>query len=299
MIVTPPPHIKSSKTTSRIIWAEAAVLSPVLALSVYLLGLDAYNTILTSVFAAVATEAVVQKYIARGEVTLSDGSAVVTGMLLALLVPKNAPLWIPAVGTTFAIVVAKHVFGGYGSYVFNPALIGWAFLSVAWPSVMTTEYALPANSLSNMLLESRVGVMAEVSPLLIAALGLLLVSLRYFNWRIPAAYVGTVALAMLLTRGSFVALANTSVISLSAFFLATDTVPAPVTKLGRLVYGFGCGALTVIYSLWGNVLVGSFYSILLMNAISPFVERFTRPEAIGAILQLTGRLKGLRAVGGK
>lgn len=260
MIVSAPPHIKKGISTKKMVWGVIIALLPAAAVSVYLFGLQALTTISTSVLAAVCTEGAIQK-IRLKKTTITDGSAVVTGLLLALLLPSNVPLWIPIAGASVAVAIAKHAFGGYGSNIFNPALVGWAFLTMAWPMHMTVDAAR----------------LVDIPPVvvLVCAAFLFLLNRGYIKWRISTAYLITVV-SLIVLFNLDISRIFIGVFILGVFFMATDPVTTPVTKKGRVIFGIGCGILTVIYGLYGGYAEGVCYSILLMNSITPLIDRFMR-----------------------
>ncbi len=264
VVVSAPPHIKEGASAKKMVWDVIIALLPAVAASVHFFGLQALTIISTSVLAAVCTEGIIQKMRLK-KVTITDGSAVVTGLLLALLLPSNVPLWVPIVGAFVAVAIAKHAFGGYGSNIFNPALVGWAFLTMAWPMHMAMDVAR----------------LADIPPvvLLVCAVFLFLLNRGYIKWQISAAYlITTVSLMALFTID--ISRIFIGIFILGVFFMATDPVTTPVTKKGRFVFGIGCGILTVIYGLYGSYAEGVGYSILLMNSVTPLIDRFTRPKPL-------------------
>lgn len=337
-IVTPGPHINSGLTTERIMREVFLALVPASAAAVYFFGLHALWIILTAIAVSVATEWVIQK-LTRRPVTVSDGSAALTGLLLALVIPPTVPLWIPVIGSVFAIALAKQVFGGLGSNPLNPALIGRAFLTLSYPSLLTGVWAWP-KAAAAWLSNSNVAVMATgkvtvdaitsatplkyikelpqaikvdpaqlgqvvhqlqhffVKPLFIgsvagslgetSALALLigaayLLARKIIDWRIPAAYLGTVAIMALLYGQNplFHLLAGGLIIG--AFFMATDYVTSPKTHKGRIIFGIGAGLLTMLIRLFGGYPEGVCYSILIMNAFAPLIDRFCIPRKLGEV----------------
>ena len=264
VVVSAPPHIKKGVSAKKMVWGVIIALIPAAAVSVYLFGLHALAIISTSVLTAVCTEGAIQK-IRLKKTTIIDGSAVVTGLLLALLLPSNVPLWVLIVGAFVAVAIAKHAFGGYGSNIFNPALVGWAFLTMAWPMYMAVDVAR----------------LVDISPvvLLVCAAFLFLWNRGYIKWQISTAYLITVVLLIVLFNLD-ISRIFIGVFILGVFFMATDPVTTPTTKKGRFVFGVGCGILTVIYGLYGGYAEGICYSILLMNSVTPLVDRFTRPTPL-------------------
>lgn len=295
-------------------WSVVLALVPALAASVYYFGPRAALLEATAVFSAVLTESLIQK-LRRVPLTVLDGSAVITGLLLAFNLPPGVPLWLAAVGAAFGIAIGKHAFGGLGQNVFNPALVGRVFVMHSWITRMTSwsppltplyagidgaTYATPLNalkeslpgfqpSLGAMFLGNTGGCIGETSALALLLGGLFLLLRGYIRWQTPAAFVGTVALltAILPPReGVLAASPLYHVLSggllLGAIFMATDMVTAPLTGKGRLVFGLGCGAITALIRLYGGYPEGVSYSILIMNAVTPLIDRFTAPRPFGS-----------------
>lgn len=334
LVVSASPHIRSQATVSRLMWAVVIALLPALAGSVYFFGAKALWLTLLCVAAALASDSLAQLAFGR-KVTLTDGSAVITGILLAYNLPPGVPWWIPVAGAAFATVVVKQFFGGLGHNFINPALAARAFLMVSWPTHMTTMWLKPFGSapLSGMdavsqatplALVRRVadfvpkglapadsvqavhdlisqgnsiaevkrlivgnvgGCLGETSALLLLIGAVFLIAVRVIDWRIPAAYVGTViVLALCLPKNHMGPWFHvfSGGIMLGAFFMATDYVTSPVTAKGRVIFGLGCGIITMLIRLYGGYPEGCSYSILLMNVATPLIDRLTRPRLFGA-----------------
>ena len=308
------PHIKSPRTTKKIMWAVTIALIPAGAAGVFIFGLDALRVILVSIFAAVATEAIILKMRKKDVAAIWDGSAILTGLLLAYNLPPGVPLWLPVAGSIFAIVIGKQIFGGLGHNIFNPALAGRAFLMVSWPIYMTTwrqprwavdvvsgatplaiiknsEFAGMANaSLWDLFVGNRGGCIGEVCVVALLVGAIYLLVKGYIAWHIPVAYVATVALTSWAFNGTagvftgdafFFVLAGGLV--LGAFFMATDYVTSPLSSKGRIIFGVGCGVLTFIIRKFAGYPEGVCYSILIMNAFVPLIDRHTYPKWFGWI----------------
>ncbi len=274
--------------------------------STILFGVRAMAIIGVSVLAALAAEALWQKGL-RQPVTVADGSAAITGLLIAFNMPPLVPLWVPALGSAFAVIVVKQFFGGLGHNFMNPAAAGRAFLVSAWPLAMTSGWLTPFDGATSatplqvlggssgslpegwqMLMGWRAGCIGETSALVILIGGLYLIYRQVIDWKIPASFIGTVALFAWVfggTDGWFTGDVLTHVLSggllLGAFFMATDYVTSPVTKRGRLIMGLGCGLLTALIRLWGGYPEGVTYAILLMNVATPLIDRMTIPRPFG------------------
>jgi electron transport complex protein RnfD len=299
LVVSSSPHIRSEETVQRIMLDVIIALLPAAAASVYFFGMGTLAIMLTGILAAVATEAAIQK-IRNKPVTINDGSAVITGLLLALTLPPALPLWMVAAGAVVAIGIGKQVYGGLGCNPFNPALVGRAFLIVSFPVHMTTwisplDGVTSATPLGMMKMEGiKTGYMelflgnvggslGETSALLLVLGGAYLIYRGVIDWRIPVSYLGTVAaLTMILGHDPlFHVLAGG--LMLGAFFMATDMVTTPLTKLGRIIFGIGAGVLVVIIRLYGGYPEGVLFSILLMNIFTPIIDKFIRPRVYGEV----------------
>jgi len=296
------PHIRSCDTTRRLMLDVIIAMVPAIIGSVYFYGLQALVLILTSVASAVVAEALIQKLFKK-DIQIGDLSAVVTGILLAFNLPANAPWWIAVFGSAFAIIIVKEFFGGIGSNFMNPALAARAALVASWPSIMAT-YIIPYGitsatplavmkggagveslpSLTRMFIGDIGGSLGETSALLLLIGAAYLLIRQVINWRIPVFYIGTTAI-MLLLLGVSGDLIIYQILGggliLGAFFMATDYSTTPITPLGKIVFAIGCGVLTALIRVKGGMPEGVSYSILLMNIMTPIIERFTRPRVFG------------------
>lgn len=314
LITSSSPHIRSGETTRRLMGTVLLALLPTLAAGVWFFGLRALLLTLVSVASCVASEWAFRA-VTKSPGSIADGSAAVTGLLLALTLPATAPYWLAAVGGVFAIVVVKGLSGGLGQNIFNPALAARAFLMLLWPawlvryapagaelplfgstadvvSAATPLHdmvmpALPAASPADMLLGNIGGCIGEVSALALLIGGAILLGRKVISWRIPAAYLGTVAfLTLVFYKGEdpvawmLYSLLGGGVM-LGALFMATDYATSPVTPLGQVLYGVGCGALTVLFRYFGLFPEGVTYAILIMNAASWAMDRYTAPRVFG------------------
>lgn len=287
-------------------------LLPATACGVYFFGFNALLTILVSVAAAICTEAIVQLAMKK-KVTISDGSAAVTGLLLALCLPPLAPgdFYIPLFGSVFAIAIAKQCFGGLGYNFINPALAARAFLLVSWSQPMTT-WAAPVNAVSSatplaalkfggegavlspyldMFLGNIGGSIGETSALALLIGAVYLLARNIINWRIPVVFIGTVALFTWIagSGGLFTGDALYHVLAggliLGAFYMATDYTTSPMTNKGRIIFAAGCGILTGVIRLWGGYPEGVCYAILIMNLAVPLIDRKFRPRVFGGAVK--------------
>ena len=307
-IVSGSPHIHNKESVSRIMWTVVASLIPAGIAGVIIFGLDALWVTLTAVIAAVLTEFSLEVW-TKKKITILDGSAVITGILLAFNLPSGVPLWLPIVGAVFSIAIGKQVFGGLGQNIFNPALVGRVFLMASWPKYMTTfvkpfSYDTVASatplamlkegkilehiSYLDLFLGKRGGCIGEVCILALLIGAALLVIKGYITWHIPASYICTTAVftyifgAKQLFHGDWLFSILSGGLILGAFFMATDYVATPLTAKGQLIFGVGCGLLTAIIRLWGGYPEGVAYAILMMNAATPFIDRYTKCRIYGA-----------------
>lgn len=316
LIVAPAPHVHGSESTRRIMRDVLLALLPAWVFSVVVFGLQALAVTCLAVAGCVTFEFLIQKYLLRGPRTVGDLSAVVTGVLLAFNLPATLPWWIVLVGSFVAIAVAKMTFGGLGCNPFNPALVGRVFLLFAYPVQMTLFprpegamvdafsgatplAAVKSRAISHvavdyqdLLFGSIPGSLGEISALLLLVGGAYLLWRRVITWHIPVAVLGTIALFVLFVglgegmRGEelwsfplFHLLAGGAI--LGAFYMATDYVTSPMTPPGMILYGVGIGAITVLIRLWGAYPEGMSFAILLMNAVTPLINKYVKPRRFG------------------
>jgi len=318
------PHVKSRESVEKIMWTVVACLLPPLILSVFIFGLQTLIITLISVISCVATEAISQRLLNRPK-TIRAGSDVITGLLMAYIIPPGVPYWIPILGAIMAIYVAKHLLGGIGFNIFNPALIGRAFLLASFPVAMTSAWLTPIRdaavfkymgtgidavstatplyvlkhygmaavlekfgSLSTIygdfFIGWRPGCIGETSALLLLIGGIYLLYKKYITWHIPISVIVSVGFftwvfggEKLFTGNPLLAVLSGGVI-LGAFFMATDYVTSPTQKTGKLIFGAGVGALTVLIRLKGGYPEGVCYAILLMTPLTPAFETWFKPK---------------------
>lgn len=312
LVITSSPHIRTPETIRSIMTDVLIALIPVAVVAVLLFGYRALITMLVGMLAAMLTEAL----ILRTKDIFGDGSAAVTGLLLAMTLPSAAPWWVVAVGSAVAITIGKHIFGGVGNNIFNPALVGRAVLVVSWSGhmagniwpipktfdpfadVITSATPLAMEqaeavkiSLADLFYGNVAGSLGETSALALILGGLWLFYRGHIDWRIPGGYLGTVFIMGVLFGGSFYETAlQTGVfhllaggVMLGAIFMATDMVTSPVTTSGRIIFGVGCGVITMVVRLFGSYPEGVTFAILLMNAVTPIIDRFTAPKKFGEV----------------
>lgn len=291
------PHVRSGATTRRIMLDVCLALLPAVIFAVYWFGFGVLLTVLLSVASAILSEFLMEKALRR-PVTIDDGSAAVTGLLLALTLPAGTPWYVPVLGSVFAICIAKQVFGGLGDNFVNPALAGRAFLLASFPAAMTT-YPLVADAVTSATplssefagsvdyLQAFIGriggCIGEVSTLALLIGAAYLLIRRVIDWRIPLSYLGTMALLTVIGGGNVLDSVLLGGTVLGAFFMATDYVTSPVTSWGRVIYGVGIGIINYAIRRWGAYPEGTTYAILLMNIAAPLIERFTRPRKYGEV----------------
>jgi len=314
------PHVRAEDSVEKIMWTVVACLVPPLVWSIFLFGMQSLYITLVCVFSCVATEWITQKALKR-PITVKDGSAVITGMLLAYTIPPGVPIWTPILGCVVAIYIAKQLMGGLGYNIFNPALIGRAFLVATFPVAMTSAWVKPEIYLTqsaqvdaissatplyiikhyglsvlfekygsqgkvylDFLLGSMPGCIGETSALLILIGGLYLLYKGYITWHIPVSMIVTVGVLSWifggegLFQGDPIVAVLTGGVMLGAFFMATDYVTSPNYSTGKIIFGIGAGALTVLIRLKGGYPEGVCYAILLMNPLTPALDQWFRPK---------------------
>ncbi|NLN15017.1 MAG: RnfABCDGE type electron transport complex subunit D [Tissierellia bacterium] len=304
LTMTLAPHIRSNETTRRIMLDVIIALAPAMIGSVYFYGISALILLLASVASAVVAEYLTQKLFKK-EILIGDLSAVVTGILLAFNLPANAPWWIAVFGSVFAIVIVKEFFGGIGSNFMNPALAARAALVASWPSIMAT-YVNPDGitsatplalmkdgagveslpSIARMFTGDIGGSLGETSAVLLLIGAAYLLIRKVISWEIPVLYIASTCVVLLFFGVSADLLIYHILgggLILGAFFMATDYSTTPITKKGKIIFAIGCGILTALIRVKGGMPEGVSYSILLMNIMTPIIERFTKPRVFGEV----------------
>lgn len=316
LTMTASPHVKGPIKTKNIMLDVIIALMLPLIWSVYVFGFRALTITAVSVLSCVLFEYLYRKLMKKSN-TISDLSAIVTGILLAFCLPVTVPLWIPIVGAFFAIVIVKQLYGGLGKNVVNPALAARVFLFVAYPSQVSSfnsvdsaklspismnvdvtagstplaklkEGQLPETSVADALIGNIPGCIGEISAALILLAGVFLIVRKVISWHIPVTYIATVAiLSFIFPAGNISGLdfmlhqLFSGGFMLSAFFMATDYVTSPVTKKGRIIYGIGCGIITVFIRFFGGYPEGVSFAILIMNLFVWYLDKNTKPKAFG------------------
>ena len=313
LFVSPSPHVQSTQSTASIMRDVVIALLPALVVSVVVFGLNVLTVTALSVASCVLFEYLIQKFVVKGACTISNWSAVVTGVLLAFNLPATIPWWIVVIGALVAIVVGKMTFGGLGKNPFNPALVGRVFLLIAYPVQMTSFPAvegLDALSGATPLAAVKFGADAGVVPVQNLLLGnmpgslgevaavALLVGFAYLLWRkvitwhIPVTVLGTMAVfafVVALSRGGdatllwqfplFHVLAGGAM--LGSIFMATDYATSPMTVKGQVIFAVGIGVITMLIRLWGAYPEGMSFAILIMNACVPLINKYVKPTRFG------------------
>jgi electron transport complex protein RnfD len=309
LIVSTSPHIFADEDVSKVMLNVILALIPTTLVGIYFFGIYTAYVIIVSIISAVIWEAISLLIRRKSIYTLMDFSAVVTGLLLALTLPPRVPLWIPVVGTFVAIVLTKQIFGGIGGNFLNPALVGRAFLLTSYPSLMTSwinpvfgfitqstptstatplaieklklPYSLP--SYWDLFIGKIPGSIGETSAILILIGGLWLIYKKIIDWRIPVSYILTMIILSFLFKKDPIFQVLSGGVFLGAFFMATDWVTTPLTPFGRLIFGIGAGFLTMAIRIYGNYPEGVTYGILVMNVLTPLIDRTIKPRKFGGV----------------
>ena len=317
-IVASAPHIHGGLSTTRLMSDVIIALIPALAVSVYVFGWSVLTVTAVSISCCVLFEFLIQKFLVKGKQTITNLSAVVTGLILAMNLPAGIPLWIVAVGALVAIGVAKMPFGGLGKNPFNPAIVGRISLLIAYPVQMTsfvmpsTEGFVDAYSGATPLAAAKAGLMnfadfdmlgmfagnmagsfGEVATLALLLGFVYLLLRRVITWHIPVSIFAAVAVFAaiygafqfdnphLVSNFALFHLLSGGVV-LGAVFMATDYVTSPMTTKGMVVYGIGIGILTMVIRLWGAYPEGMSFAILLMNSVVPLINKYIKPRRFGS-----------------
>lgn len=320
LTVSPSPHVHSDDSIRKIMYRVVYALIPALLWSVFVFGPDALRVTLIAVVACLAFEYLIQKYLMKVSPSVTDGSALITGILLAFNVPAGIPWWIIVIGSLAAIGIGKLSFGGLGSNIFNPALVGRVFLLISFPVQMTSwpvtrqsevdtvtsatplgiikeglTNGTPVSRLmpdlpatSDMLLGNIGGSLGEISALLLILGGLYLLFKKVITWHIPVSVIASVgiiaAIFWLADPQSYVNPVYhllTGGLMLGAIFMATDMVTSPMTPKGQIIYGVGIGAITISIRLFGAYPEGISFAILIMNAFTPLINTYVKPKRFG------------------
>ncbi|MCF0210738.1 MAG: RnfABCDGE type electron transport complex subunit D [Bacteroidales bacterium] len=312
------PHVHGKMSTNKIMWNVVLAMLPALLVSIYFFGWNVLLLTFASVAACILFEYLIQKYLLKGDIsTVYDGSAVVTGMLLAFNVPSNLPIWILLIGALVAIGVGKMTFGGLGKNPFNPALVGRVFLFLSfptnmamssWPAAKPMCGAIDAVSgpttlsimkgglqsgeqlpnVMDMLLGAMGGSLGEISAIAILIGGIYMLCRKIITWHIPVSFLASAfifaGILNLIDPTAYVApiyhlLAGGMM--LGAVFMATDMVTSPLTHKGQIIFGCGCGILTIIFRCFGPMPEGVSFAILIMNGVTPLINKYVKTNKFG------------------
>ena len=319
-LISGSPHIHGGESTKKIMYSVIIALMPAFLFSIYYFGFDAIRVTLISVAACVLVEWLIQKFLIKGSCTIADGSAIITGILLAFNLPSNIPAWMIIVGSIVAIGIGKMSFGGLGNNPFNPALVGRVFMLISFPVTMTT-WPTPQPLFSNALTDAITGPtllghikegisqgisandimvfediegfiysgsLGEIGSLAIIIGGIFLIFRKVIDWQTPVIIIATVALiATACWLINPVLYVNPMIhifsggLLLGAFFMATDMATSPMTIKGKIIFAIGIGALTIIIRLWGAYPEGMSFAILIMNAFVPLINKTCKPKRFG------------------
>lgn len=311
IIVSGTPHVRSKESIQSIMRDVVIALIPASVMGIYYFGIKALMLIIVSIVSSVVFEWGYEK-ILKKPVTISDFSAILTGLLLALNLPATASWWVPVVGSFIAIVIAKQFYGGLGQNFINPALIGRAFLVAAYPTQTTgaafatgrmvvdaSTYATPlaelkagtaivnADAIKNALIGNIGGTIGETCAIALIIGGIYLLVKHVISWRIPVVYIVVVFILTSLMRGNGFLGGVYEIfcggLMLGAIFMATDYVTSPISAKGQIIFAIGCGVLTSLIRVYGGYPEGVSYSILIMNLAVPLIDRVTRPRIFGEV----------------
>ena len=299
----PSPHVRTSETVEKVMYDVIIALLPALLMAVYVFGIQALTTTLIAVGTCMATEGIMQKIMGK-DIDIKDGSAIITGILFAFVVPVTMAYWIVIVGSVVSILLGKMLFGGLGHNIFNPALVGRAFVQASWPVAITTfvldgqagptmldamkrgldgTLVAAGNPYINALLGKMGGTIGETSALAILIGGAYLIYRGQVNWKVPAVIIGTVGIGAFLFGGDPIMHMLSGGLFLGAFFMATDMVTSPYTEKGQMIFAFGIGVLVTLIRFKGGYPEGMAYSILIMNGVVPLINKYTKPKMFGGV----------------
>ena len=317
------PHVHSTENTRKIMYRVLLALLPALLVAIYYFGWDAIKLTIVSVGTCILVEWLIQKFLIKGPLTINDGSAALTGLLLAFNVPANLPIWMAIVGSIVAIGIGKMAFGGLGKNPFNPALVGRVFMLVSFPTAMTTwppvhplfggkvvpDAVIGATPLGilkeqgvqkleelhqmqflDMVLGNRGGAFGEICAIALLLGAIYLIARKVIDIATPLSILLTVfiftGICYLVDPTQYIAPWYHLVyggLILGAFFMATDMVTSPMTIRGKILFGFGIGVITVVIRLWGAYPEGVSFAILIMNAFTPLINKAFKPKVFGVI----------------
>lgn len=297
------PHIFDKTTTQRIMLDVIIALLPTAVASVVLFGARAAVVIAVCVISCVLSEFIFER-ICKKQNTISDLSAVVTGILLAFNLPADIPIWQSVFGSAAAIIIVKQLFGGIGKNFANPAITARIIMLISFTGTMS-QYVIPdfadavsgatplavltgtssgeLPSIAHMLLGIRGGSLGETCAVTLVSGGIYLLIRKVISWHTPVAFIGTVFIFTLILGENAVYHVLSGGLLLGAFFMATDYATTPYTKAGKLIFGVGCGLITVLIRVWGSYPEGVSFSILMMNILTPYINKITAAKPLGGV----------------
>jgi electron transport complex protein RnfD len=295
LLVSPSPHVRARISTTSIMLDVIIALCPALIASVLIFGFRALAVVATCVIVCVAAEWLFE-LICKRDVTVRDLSAVVTGMILGCNLPVNIPLWQAAIGSIFAIVVVKQLFGGIGCNFANPAITARIMMTLSFASAMS-DFSSKADAVSSatplsggvmpsyldLFLGKHGGSLGETCALAILIGGVYLIVRRVIDWQTPVAFIGTVFLFSLVLGENALVAILTGGVMFGAVFMATDYSTTPHTKWGKVIFGVGCGLITVLIRVFGSYPEGVSFAILFMNILTPYIGNWTRKKVFGGV----------------
>lgn len=293
------PHVSGSDSVAKIMWTVVLALLPPLMASIYFFGWNAVRVIVVAVLSCLATEVLTQKLL-RKKTRVTDGSALLTGILFAFLLPSTVSTEVVVYGSVFSVLVGKELFGGLSYNIFNPAQVGRAFLLAVFPLELTT-WVLPHDvvttatpltlvkeqvmqlppTLLDLLLGNIAGSLGETCKVAVLLGGLFLLAKRIIPWEMPVVHLLTALVVSAAFRRDPVYELLSGGVLLAAFFYITDIVTCPVTRFGRVLFASGSALITMGIRIWGGYPEGGTYGILIMNAVTPIIDRFIRPRILG------------------
>ena len=318
------PHVHGGESTKKIMYSVIIALIPAFLFSIYFFGFDAVRVTFISVAACVLVEWLIQKFLIKGPCTIADGSAIITGILLAFNLPSNIPAWMVIIGSIVAIGIGKMSFGGLGNNPFNPALVGRVFMLISFPVAMTTwptpqplfggaaidaltgptllgyvkEGLSQGVSAENLIMYDNIkgfiysGSLGEIGSIAVIIGGLFLIIRKVIDWQTPVIIIATVAIVSTICWlidpvqfvHPFIHIFGGGLM-LGAFFMATDMATSPMTMKGKIIFSIGVGALTIIIRLWGAYPEGMSFAILIMNAFVPLINKACKPTRFGNLVK--------------
>ena len=297
-VISSSPHLRTQESVNTIMRDVVIALVPPTIAGVIFFGWWGLALVIIGMLSAMVTESIILRKSLAPKAIVGDWSAAVTGMLVALIFPPISPWWVVAIGSFVAIAIGKLFFGGIGYNIFNPALVGRIILFVSWPVFLTTwsepvgthdaitgatPLAGAEATYTELFMGNVSGSLGETSVLAILIGGIYLLARGHIDWRVPVGYLGAMALYTLMVGEDpiFHLLSGGAVFA--AFFMATCMVTSPFTKSGKLIFGIGCGILTALFRISGAAPEGVTYAILIMNAVVPFINNYTRPKIYGEV----------------